>query len=722
MTTTAWATTARHKAAALATALASALACAPALADIPAAERQALLDLYDNTDGANWTKKANWNGAAGTECTWQGVACSGASGSEHVTALTLNAANLNGSLPASLSNLRELTSLNLFQNGLLTGSIAPIGALTQLVTVSLGQSGLSGPIPPLTDLAQLEDFEVRGAKLTGSTPDLGGLTKLKSFNVSGNQLDGQIGPLAGATALESFTVQNNQLTGPIPDLRGLASLKTFWVNNNKLTGITALAGLANLDSFIASSNQLSGPIPPLTGLAKLRDFRVDYNQLSGPIPDLTGLARLEDLYLRDNQLTGQIPASLSTLATLRFLHVQNNQLVGSPPMPPNDTMVAVPCPNPLRNSQDAAVNTAWDGIVTGTKPWADGCTGSWDVTPMTSDGAGNPVPNGTLGTITPGTVQILPQGGSAQFTITAAPGYHLVTPVEGNCPGSYSGNVFTAGPLTANCTVNPHFAQDASPDDGVCGPDNGQVLSAPPVNLCSAGTPSAVTGSGPWGWSCAGTHSGATAQCSAQKAAAGWTVNAVVNGLGGTATPASQSVANNARATVTAVPEPSYMLIGATGCGAAVSGNTVTTAPVTADCTVTLDFAVGQSTTTAYVSVVPTEPRVNDDVTVRVAVEAGDSPVTSGTVTVSGGGASCNATLDGTGHGQCSLRFATAGTHQLTAAYPGSIAQRLLPSSAVRSVTVAGVQPVPTLTEWGVALLAALLGLLGLRMRMRRSA
>jgi hypothetical protein len=27
------------------------------------------------------------------------------------------------------------------------------------------------------------------------------------------------------------------------------------------------------------------------------------------------------------------------------------------------------------------------------------------------------------------------------------------------------------------------------------------------------------------------------------------------------------------------------------------------------------------------------------------------------------------------------------------------------------------VQPVPTLTEWGVALLAALLGLLGLRMR-----
>ena len=709
---------------ALAVALAAAMACAPALAAIPPAERQALTDLYDGTDGANWTKKANWNGAIGTECTWQGVTCTGPAGSEHVTGLALNSANLDGTLPASLADLTELRSLNLFQNDKLTGPITPIGALAKLVTVSLGQSGLSGPVPSLAALTQLEDFEIRGAKLTGSTPSLAGLTKLKTFNLSGNLLDGQIGPLAGATALESFTVQNNQLTGPIPDLTGLASLKTFWVNNNRLTGITALAGLGNLDSFDASSNQLTGTLPPLAGLVKLRTFSVNYNQLSGPLPDLGDLAKLEDLYLRDNQFTGQLPASLSGLSVLRFLHVQNNQLVGAPPMAPNaGTLGAIMCPNPLRNSPDAAVNDAWDAAVTGNKPWADGCTGSWDVTPMTSDGAGNPVPNGTLGTIAPGAVQILPAGGSAQFTITAAPGYHVVTPVEGNCPGSYNAGTgtFTAGPLTANCTVNPHFAQDASPDDGVCGADNGQVLAAPPVNLCSAGTASAVTGSGPWNWSCAGTNAGATAQCSAQKAGLGWTVTAIVNGLGGTAAPASQSVANNARASVTAQPEPSYMLVGASGCGATFLGNSVSTAPVTADCTVTLDFAMAQATTTAHISVAPTEPRVNEDVAVRVLVEAGDTPVTSGTVAISGGGASCDAALDATGHGQCSLRLPTAGTHQITAAYPGDVAARLLASSAVRAITVAGaaggVQPVPTLTEWGVLLLAGLLGLIGMRMR-----
>ena len=86
---------------------------------------------------------------------------------------------------------------------------------------------------------------------------------------------------------------------------------------------------------------------------------------------------------------------------------------------------------------------------------------------------------------------------------------------------------------------------------------------------------------------------------------------------------------------------------------------------------------------------------------------------------VSGGGASCTATLDAAGVGQCSLRFGSAGTHQLTAAYPGDPAQRLQPSSAVRDVSVAGspVQPVPTLGEWALALLAALMLMVGLRAR-----
>jgi 2',3'-cyclic-nucleotide 2'-phosphodiesterase/3'-nucleotidase/5'-nucleotidase len=57
--------------------------------------------------------------------------------------------------------------------------------------------------------------------------------------------------------------------------------------------------------------------------------------------------------------------------------------------------------------------------------------------------------------------------------------------------------------------------------NGVCGASNGASLSsAPTTNLCSAGTASAVSGTGPWTWSCAGSGGGTTASCSANKSTA----------------------------------------------------------------------------------------------------------------------------------------------------------------------------------------------------------
>lgn len=52
--------------------------------------------------------------------------------------------------------------------------------------------------------------------------------------------------------------------------------------------------------------------------------------------------------------------------------------------------------------------------------------------------------------------------------------------------------------------------------DGTCGSANGSSYPAQPTaNLCSTGTASTVSGSGPWSWSCSGSHGGATASCSA---------------------------------------------------------------------------------------------------------------------------------------------------------------------------------------------------------------
>ena len=62
---------------------------------------------------------------------------------------------------------------------------------------------------------------------------------------------------------------------------------------------------------------------------------------------------------------------------------------------------------------------------------------------------------------------------------------------------------------TENCIANRNV-------DGVCGSANGVgAYSAPSSGLCSAGNPSAVTGTGPFNWTCVGLFDGTTANCSA---------------------------------------------------------------------------------------------------------------------------------------------------------------------------------------------------------------
>src|SRR4029077_5523248 len=77
---------------------------------------------------------------------------------------------------------------------------------------------------------------------------------------------------------------------------------------------------------------------------------------------------------------------------------------------------------------------------------------------------------------------------------------------------------------------------------------NGATLtSAPTANLCSAGTASAVTGGGPWNWTCAGSGGGTTASCSAQRQGGSVVAPTI------TTQPQSQSVTAGGTATFTVV-------------------------------------------------------------------------------------------------------------------------------------------------------------------------
>ncbi len=76
------------------------------------------------------------------------------------------------------------------------------------------------------------------------------------------------------------------------------------------------------------------------------------------------------------------------------------------------------------------------------------------------------------------------------------------------CTGS---NTLTSTTSVAVVVIPP----PPPPGNGACGSANGASFSSAPTSgLCSAGTASAVSGSGPWNWSCSGSNGGTAASCS----------------------------------------------------------------------------------------------------------------------------------------------------------------------------------------------------------------
>ena len=88
----------------------------------------------------------------------------------------------------------------------------------------------------------------------------------------------------------------------------------------------------------------------------------------------------------------------------------------------------------------------------------------------------------------------------------------------GSLPSKFSASPNSCTPTTWSfyATLTPASGGGATAVNGACGSSNGADLtSAPTTNLCNAGTATSVTGSGPWNWACAGSNGGTTTTCEA---------------------------------------------------------------------------------------------------------------------------------------------------------------------------------------------------------------
>ena len=300
-----------------------------------AAERAALMALYNATNGTQWHRRRNWT-TVGSIRDWQGVSTNS---SGFVTALSLPDNNLTGPIPPELGNLTHLRQLDLDDNQL-TGPIPPeLGNLPQLRRLVLGANQLTGPIPPeLGGLSRLTMLDLGNNGLSGTIPSqLGSLPRLDSLLLHRNELTGPIPPeLGNLASLGRLLLALNQLTGPVPpELGNLANLTYMSLSRNELTGTIPpeLAKLSSIRILSVSRNNLTGTIPPELGtLATLEGLYLYQNQLTGPIPvSLGNLLELETLWIHDNGLSGPLIEELADLAALEDLRASDNELSGKLP-------------------------------------------------------------------------------------------------------------------------------------------------------------------------------------------------------------------------------------------------------------------------------------------------------------------------------------------------------------------------------------------------------
>jgi hypothetical protein len=293
------------------------------------------------------------------------------------------------------------------------------------------------------------------------------------------------------------------------------------------------------------------------------------------------------------------------------------------------------------------------------------------------------------GSISPNAPQMVIANSSTAFTIIPENGYQIAS-VSG-CGGTLSGNAYTTASITADCTISASFSPvpaaqyfviPLSSQGGSLSPNSPLWIAANTAasfNVTPSSAYQIVSVNGCNGTLTGNTYTTApiTANCTitasfAPVNSSTFTVS-VQAASGGSISPnASQVVVANTTVSFTVTPSNGYQIASVTGCGGALTGNTYTTGPITANCTVSASFRSIPATTTTSVTSSANPSAFGASVTLTATVKTSGSNSPTGTVTfqenvsVLGTG-----TLNSSGVATAITSSLGAGSHLIVAVYGG---------------------------------------------------
>ncbi|KAL6506026.1 hypothetical protein OROHE_022745 [Orobanche hederae] len=300
-------------------------------------------------------------------CNWTGISCTNNETHFSISSLNLQSLNLSGDISPSLSNLGNLTHLNLagnffnqpiplhlsgcvsllnlnLSNNLIWGGIpVQIYLFRTLVSLDLSKNHIDGKIPQgIGALHRLRVLNLGSNLLSGSVRGLfGNFTDLVVLDLSHNPFlvsEVPVGIGGGLSKLEQFLLQNSGFYGEImPDFfYNLGRLTILDISENNLTGILPKIdfSLPNLVSFDVSRNKLHGPFP--NGLCEAKgliSLSLHTNLFNGSIPNdfIHKCKNIERFEVQNNGYGGNFPYWLWSFPKIKLIRGENNRFDGEIP-------------------------------------------------------------------------------------------------------------------------------------------------------------------------------------------------------------------------------------------------------------------------------------------------------------------------------------------------------------------------------------------------------
>ena len=312
----------------------------------------ALVSIYQNTDGENWTDNTNW--LTGRLRSWAGITMNGT----RVTTIDLNSNNLQGNFPELTGVLDQVTNLDVSNNEILTmGGIAGLDALSVLILsgnrLQFGSlESLVSVAPTVTVSPQKEILE---AVLT--------LEEQGTTFVVDRTVTGTSNSYNWFRNGESFV--NDGPTFEV-DIQSFDDEGLFFVQvtNSLVPGLTLTT--ANVELRVSSLERDREALLNIFAALDGNNWTNGADWPNQDIVDWQGVtinnSRVTDLDLSGSNVQGDMPADITDVRSLQNIDLSNNSLTGLPDMTSLLNLLTLDVSSNLLDFGDLEPNAAISGI------------------------------------------------------------------------------------------------------------------------------------------------------------------------------------------------------------------------------------------------------------------------------------------------------------------------------------------------------------------------